>query len=182
MIVFSDIIRMGYGAWRWLALGTGPFRIYDPRVGSLIAVKTGNTLDFRMTEPVDADTDVDEPPPLEVLDASETEDPQTLRYPTYAIIQWRGNPENDHYRIERWVNGAWKRQTRIKETGEGYYQWRSLGLADGETHRFRVIAVDSNGGESNAAEIDFVCCRNPEPARWKLLYDNNTLVLTAAIQ
>jgi hypothetical protein len=173
MVVYTTIEKTGDTAWRWTwTAGTGPYDAY----------LYGRRIRFGLTETnltLDSDDySSTEPPPLEVVDRGASETATSTLYPPYAVLQWRGNTGCERYRIDRYTAGAWVEEASVAETGRGYYVYESAALTDGETHQFRVVALDDRGYEADpvAFSIDHIC--QPDPSAINLSYSQGTGLIT----
>lgn len=179
MIDFTSVTRTGTNRYKyeWSAVN-GPFRIYSN--GLELAGQTANEAGgYDDTEfSIDA-SDASEPPALEVLDSTETDEPLSLQYPPRLVIQWRGDIYADHYRVEQYVSGAWTLRRRVPEQELGYYTFTSDLLADG-SHLFRVLSVDPYGNLSTARTQDISFAGTPLPPSISLSYSAGTGDLTVS--
>jgi len=66
-------------------------------------------------------------------------------YPGTMLLAWTETAATDHYRVEEYVNAAWTLRAAVRDTGQGYYTWRTRYLEDDTTHQFRIVPVGTNG-------------------------------------
>ena len=165
MITFTTINQIGQQTWKfaWTAT-TAPYRVYYK--GVLIDTITTNEHTLEISG---ATT---EPPMIEILDATETDDPLTVQYFPRMTLQWHGSSDASHYRVQEYSEAAWVTRTRIQESGQGYYQYRTGQAADMTTHTWRVIAVDQFSNDSSALSLSMRMVRNPSPPAITMAYDD----------
>ena len=167
----TAITKVSGAGWQYTWTGgTAPYRL----------VKDG--LPYRerydLTDIILNGTDTGEPPVLEVLDATETQSVTEL-FPPYDLLQWRGNTVAVKYRVDQYVGAAWVELGIVKESGLGYYQYPTVVQADGATATYRVVAVDSEGNESDAAQLSRFTIRHPDPPRIAMTYAAGNVTVAA---
>ena len=172
---------VGYGAWKYTLGDTAPFDVWYR--GKRIYTQTSLT-EITIDEIAFLDAhgeavDYEEPPMIEVLDASDTGLALSEQYPRYLVIQWRGRTTNSHYVVRQYNGATWDDRGVLPEDGRGYYVFATDQLDDGENHQWRVVAVDSQGNESDPinATVEMVC--HPAPPRISVGYSNPNFVISA---
>jgi hypothetical protein len=121
-----------------------------------------------------------EPPPLEVLDATDTDKAQSAQFPPFLRLQWRGHAAYSNYAIEQWAGAAWERRATVPEAGSGYLSWCTPRLEDGAQHRWRVTPYDARGhaGDPTEVAVELIC--SPEPAPIAMSYSAATRLVTVS--
>ena len=177
MATITSITRVGSRAWEFDMTGnTAPYTYY--LYGKVILI-TNN--DIEIIEDFGATTFVNEPPPVEIFDANDTGTPESVSRPPYAILQWRGVPGSDLYRVEK-NTGSWVAQTPVViEDGSGYFRFDTGAIDDITTSQYRVIAVDENAVESDPIPFDVYIVRNPAPPEVTFTWDDVDTFTIAAI-
>lgn len=163
----ARVSSIGY-RYTWTG-GTAPYRL----------VKDGLPYreNYDLTDIIVEGTDTDEPPVLEVLDATETTATTEL-YPPWYVLQWHGNTAAAQYRVEQYVDAAWVTMGAIRETGMGYYQYPTVAQTDGATAQFRIITLDSQGNESAATTLSVFSIRHPDPPRVSMAYSGGNVTVS----
>ena len=176
----DSIIRIGSRGWQFDYTGTAPFAIYLDGVLRVSGVaETSINIEHQGLE---GSPDNEEPPALEIVDAVDTTDVQTLVNPAVTVLQWRGVTDADFYKVEK-DNGSGFVQIShaIEEQGRGYYQYESRALPDVTTHNYRVIAVEeiTNGTDKQSTPVafDIFISRNPPVPRISIDYNEANLEL-----
>lgn len=165
----QSITRAGSTSWSCALSGTAPWRVY----------KDGVLLETVAFTPfVVEGTDTEEPPAVEVLDATDTQTPDMLAYPQFARLQWRGYATADYYKVERYESGAWGAVATVRETGRGYYAYTTPVLPDGTEVDYRITAIDEGGNASTAAEMKITLHRNPDPPSITATYAGGNLTVS----
>jgi hypothetical protein len=171
-ITSLTVETLAAGAWEYAWAGTAPFDVY--RDGAQILDQTTRTaLVVEGGDPY-------EPPALEVRDANDTGLAESVEYAPCLTFQWRGTANAEYYLIQQYSGGGWVTRKVLMESGRGYYQDTTGPLADATTHEWRVIAVDSQGGESQPLELDVLLVRNPPPPSIGITYNSGTGQITVA--
>lgn len=132
--------QIGSGAWRYEWTGTAPFTAYCQGVA---VVENSDATEF--VAQWDDDEEHTEPPPLEVIDSTQTAAglSQTL-YPPIVTLQFRGADTNSYYIVERYTGSEWVEIATIVEDGSGYYQYRSPFWLTGDQD-VRLTPYDESG-------------------------------------
>lgn len=115
---------------------------------------------------------------VEVLD-----DPDAVpitAFPGRLTICWYASADTDHYRIEEYIDSAWKLRAKIKDLGEGYFKWKTRFLEDSQTHEFRILPVGINGNQGTAKEFSCLMVRHPSEKDVGYLYSNDTHKVTVS--
>jgi len=168
----TSITKAGSYAWRYDYSGTSPFDIYYN--GEVIASQTTDTAIILNH------TDAYEPPALEIIDADDTDTPESVRYSPLFIGQFRGDPDMSYYLVEQYVDAAWTQIAQIPEDGlGGYRKFQSTALADVTTHSFRVTPYDADDNAGYPLQYDIFMIRNPEPPSVTVTYAAGTITIAA---
>lgn len=169
-VPFTSIDKIGSNNWTYTwdpNTTTSPYRPYLR--GELLVNESTTATEYTVSG-----TDLLEPPPLEVLDATDTVAAQNLRYSPLLTLQWRGDTDAGIYRVEEKVSSVWTLRRTVQETGAGYYRYESATLADITTHNFRIIPVDPLGVLGNPLPVDVFMVRNPAVPSISLSYSSGT--------
>ena len=168
MASFSAVEYAGGASWKFTPSGTAPFDYYLD--GKLVFPQSSNTYEF-INSPTGSAT---EPPPMEVVDANDTDLPASTDYPPFLAIQWRGVALARYYIVEQSVAAVWTQRARVVENGAGYYQHRTNRLADKTSHLWRVTAIDSEGYSSQVKAYTITIACHPQPPGIVLTYASGT--------
>lgn len=104
-------------------------------------------------------------PWIEVLDATDTDPAQSLANSPRLRLQWRGQTDANVYLIQRWDGTEWETKAIRREDGTGYFSHWTTPELHGTTARWRVIAQDARGYESEMiAWTQLVVCNPKAPA------------------
>jgi hypothetical protein len=95
-------------------------------------------------------------------------------YPSQIVLCWDETPDTAYYRVERWSGSAWVELTRVEDTHQGAYLWRSEVLADGTAYQYRVTAIGTNGQAGDSLEMHGMLVRHPDPPAVTWTYDPDT--------
>jgi len=167
----TSITKTGYSSWLFTWTGTEPFYVWRDGVLVLDGVSD--------TETIIEGTDAEEPPAIQVLDSTETDDPLTVAYPPFGLLQWRGDAAVSYYRVDRYVGAAWVTYITVGESGDGgYYSAKTPALVDAVAAQWRIIAVDSVGNESEPLPFTFSITKHPDPPVIDMSYSDGTGLLT----
>ena len=173
----TDLHAVGVDAFTWRLvwssdLADATFWIY--RDGALLATTTETS--YRVTLEPGSD------PVFEVLDAEGSDAPTdepSPRFPDHIVLAWYAAGAGvSHYRIDRLVDETWFPESQVSERGVGYCRWRSDRLADGQTHRFRVVPVGLNGNDGAATPFAALMVRVPNAPRARYEYHPLTATVT----
>lgn len=171
-----DIVKkIGYATWEydWTdAGGTADYEVYE---NSRLA-KLPDALTTYTTE----GDDPDEPPVVEILDSTDTDDAITVQFPEYATLRWHGRANTSVYVVQRYIGSTWTDQTPvIAHTGIKDYTFETGTLVDGTAEQWRVVAEDLNGTESEVVSFTWThrCC--PAPPDIALSISAGTLTISA---
>lgn len=170
-VTITSITRIGRRAWRVVyasTLSAPTFYIYVN--AELVGVTTETAYQFQAAP--------GESVILDVFDSS-TDTPEDV-YPGRLAIAWYAVVATDYYRIDEYLSGEWVEVGRVRDTGAGYFKWRTRWLEDSASHQFRVIAVGDNGNESTAATLSCLMVRHPDVPDVNLSYDAEDGTLTIA--
>lgn len=115
---------------------------------------------------------------VDILDVA-TGTPGTA-FPGRFTIGWNAVSGADVYLIDEYVASVWTNRAEIKETGRGYYLWRSRFLEDVTTHQFRVRAKGNNQNIGTALSLTRLMVRHPDPPDQNFSYSNSTKKVTVS--
>lgn len=167
---FTNMARVSSVGYEYAWTGTAPYTLLL------------NGLPYRevydLTSIIVEGTDEEEPPVLEVYDSTETSATSEL-YPPWYVLQWRGSTAVKQYRVEQYVGSAWVTLGSLRENGSGYYQYPTEAQQDVTTIQFRVIAIDIEGNESEAATLSVFNIRHPDPPRVSMSYGGGSVTVSA---
>jgi len=165
--------RTEYGHWlfSWSGAPTDIFTVWLE--GEQIDTVTGTEYDFAMDGYYDA------PPPLEIVD--DEDDAESDLYPPYAILQWRTVDGADSYLVEEYVDSAWEYRRSVRESGAGWYMYKTDMLDDLTSVQYRVSALNLRGSAGTAVSYTFTIARNPDtPEVAYTIDESNDLSVAAA--
>lgn len=169
----TGVTKIGSVAWKFAWTGTAPYTLVLR--GKVIAEGLSDT-SWTLQE-----GNSYRPPPLEVLDANDTDPAPSQVYPPWLALQWRGTSAAQYYRVDRRISGVWTAQPPlVQETGRGYYRWDTAAQDDDTAQIWRVVAVDRRGYESMVREVNWAVVRHPEPPNLSLSYDSGTNQITVS--
>lgn len=120
--------------------------------GALVGSTTGGFMDVQVGVGRVAQVDV----------FDDSGDVPAAFFPSTVTLRWEGTADSALYRVEQWVDSAWRILTQIPDVGSGLRRWSSPPLADGVVHTFRVVPVDGAGRDGVAREFSGVMCRWPD--------------------
>lgn len=163
--------RIGYKTWVYTWTGTAPFRIYNYETNTVIKSNYTQT-----TITLYGASDLT-PPPIFVVDATETATVQGEDYPPSPILQWRGHPQAYKYIIR---DDNEDQVAEILETGKGYYTFSGIQKVDGTTVEYTVNILDLDGNESPSYHQSYTIICNPPAVAIQLSYDSGTGDITVA--
>jgi len=103
------------------------------------------------------------PPPLEIVADESGVYAESLLYPPYIILQWRGVDGAKAYAVEEYVSGSWIFRKTIMDSDAGYYTYQTEVLEDAVSTSFRVSALDDQGNAGTPVTFSFYVVRNPPP-------------------
>lgn len=159
----------GHWLFAWTAGASDPFDIYLD--GVLLDSVEGGSFE---AEVEGYDT---APPPLEIVE--EDADAESILYPPYALLQWRGLTGADAYVVEKYVSGDWQAMKTVMEVAAGYYTYRTRLIDDCEETSFRVTALDLRGNEGTPITFTFNVVRNPAPPDIEFTMTGGDIVVSA---
>lgn len=152
MVTIESLTKIGLYSWKLKfssELEEPTFYIYLD--GNLIAETEQTEYDIAIN--------VDEGSVIEILDNAD-EQPMQI-FPGRLRLGWFFVEGTDYYRIDEYVGAAWVERYRMPENN-GFLQWRSRFLEDGQTHIFRIVPVGTNGNEGTAKQFAVLMCRRPD--------------------
>lgn len=154
MRIEPQVTRRDDGGWAFTwSPGTPPYAIWLD--GLLIATVSTEAVDVLRPNYATA------PPDIEVVDSASDSQAESELYPPYMLLQWRGVQNAAGYIVEKFNGSAWVAQNTIRETGQGYYSYRTAPLQDEEAAQFRVKAVDLRSNAGTPVTFSFEVVRNP---------------------
>lgn len=113
---------------------------------------------------------------IEVLD-----DPDAVpitAFPGRLTLNWRTSAATDYYRIEEYIEAAWILRAKVKDSGGGYFKWKTRFLEDSATHQFRIIPVGTNGNQGTAKVFSCLMVRHPDLPNVGYEYSDDTHKVT----
>lgn len=119
----------------------------------------------------------EEAPALEIV--SDGDVAESLRYPPFVKLRWRGLQTADAYLVEQYVSGSWTTRVKVKESRRGDYSWASQPQTDGAATEWRVSALDQKGNAGTPISFSFTIVRNPPPPAISLAISGGNLVVSA---
>lgn len=164
--------RMGNTSWKYEWAGTAPYDVYKD--GMLVLDQSD------LVSLVVNGSNRHTPPAIEIFDADDTTTPQSVLYSPRMRMQWRGQADADLYIIQEYVSAAWTDRQKVRENGQGYYNFTTTPLPDGSAAQWRVLAQDARGHRSDAINFTVTICRNPAPPAVAFAYDEDTTTLTVS--
>jgi len=170
MPLTPTVTKAGSTSWRIEWSGTPPYRVY--LFGQLI-LDTVTDTDIVMYW-----SDSEEPPPLEVLDSTDTDDADNVRHSPRLTIQWRGATTNYSYAVEQYIDAVWTTVRTVRETGSGYYEYVTDTLTDATEHKFRVVPKDIRNYEGQPLPFTVTMIRNPAPPVISMAYAAGDLTIS----
>lgn len=147
MITPTSITRISANTYRYTFTGDfePPFRVY--RGGVLILETSATTFD------IDSESST-MPPYVEILDATETDEPLQTQFPATIRIQWRGVNGVSKYVV---TDGDGVVKAGIAENGQGYYSYQAVALTPGAAATYTVTAYDQAGASlGNIAATSYI--------------------------
>ncbi len=102
---------------------------------------------------------LDESSVVEVLDDSDIQPMQV--FPGKTRLGWFFVEGTDYYRVDEKIDEVWTERKKMPENN-GYLQWQSRFLEDGQIHHFRVVPIGVNGNEGTAKEFAVLMVRRPD--------------------
>lgn len=152
--------------------GTPPFTLYLG--GELIHPYYPNNV-ITVSGP-----DLYEPPVLYIRESSDVENPLPPEtHPRRAVVQWRGVIDAQGYRVYHYTGGDWEHRQWIRQFQQGYYEFESEPLSDGEEKSHRVVSVDDNDNESEPIETTHTMICHPDAPSIDISYDGSKFTVAA---
>jgi hypothetical protein len=172
-MTITNIEKLQSQTWRYAYTGTAPFRIYH--LGRLIETTEETEYEYEYSGATA------EAPALEILDANDTDDPQSVTHPPRMVIQWYGDAGSYAYKIQEYSGGEWKTRSVRYENGSGYYKYETGILSDATTHQWRVVATDDLQNDSTPLAFSALLVRTPDSPELVYEYDadSGTLEISA---
>lgn len=112
---------------------------------------------------------------LEILDDSV--EVATQIFPGKIRLGWFFCEGCDYFLIDEYVSGSWQQRMRIKDSG-GYLSFISRFLEDGQSHRFRIVPVGTNGNTGQIKEFVVLMVRYPDEPDVDFEFDSQTGKIT----
>lgn len=175
----DTITNEGGQRWRFEISGTQPFRWYLD--GARIAFNDDDEDGASpTTDRIIEGGDLEEPPPVEVLDSTETQTPDNLLYAPRVRLQWRGIPGMQDYTIslQDSTTNAFNRIATVRHNPDQGYQHYETKLFDGGDETLRIVANDGRGNSSTNLDYTVLVVRNFAPPVISASYDPATGDLT----
>jgi hypothetical protein len=162
----TDVVKLdNSGAWTYTWEGTAPFAVY--RKGRLVPPDTFEDVDPGYTTNETTRTFTDgtayEPPQIEVLDSTDSYDPDNLLYPAYLVLQWHEGAGAEQYRIDRYIDAAWTTLQYVAAGTAGYYTYETPALVDGTAYQYRIVPITAAGDELTPIVYTATMVTLPEP-------------------
>lgn len=168
MVTMQPPERVGAKSWKISyssSLPTPTFYIY---IDGVLAAETTQT-EYVLSCEIGASFVV------EVLDDPNTSPMQV--FPGRLRLFWFYVDDAEYYRVDEYVGGEWLQRKRLPQA-DGYLQFESRFLEDGQTHTFRVVAVGENSNESTAKQFQVLLVRFPDVPDVGYSYNDTTKKLT----
>lgn len=140
--------------------GTPTFYIYLDGILVALTIRTNHIISISPDEQV----------MIEILD---TTDAPSQVFPGKIRLCWFAVDSANYYHVDEYIDSVWTERARIDDNS-GYMNFDSRFVEDGQNHRFRIVAVDSSGNESTAAELIVLCVRHPDGPDVDYSYDDGT--------
>jgi len=167
----AEKTELGHWLFSWSGAPTDYFTVWLD--GKQIDTVLGTEYDFALDGYTAA------PPALEIVDDEDT--PESNTYPPFAILQWRYIAGATAYLVEVYAGSAWTTQKTIRETGAGYYWFKTAVLADQTEAQYRISALDLRGNAGTPIAFTFDLVRNPAAPDVEYTIDGaNDLVVSEA--
>lgn len=173
MVTFAEPVQTGLYTWllAWTSDQVSPtFRVY--RDGVLLSEQTAAEYELSVTG--------GEVPVIEVLDDASA-NPQSS-FPNGLTLGWRTDPESATYRVDRWTGADWLEVDTLAASDGGWQSYSTGVLADGATHLWRVVPIDSAGNSGTPLEFSALMVRHPDPPDVDYAYESvgRTVTVSAA--
>ena len=137
-MAIATVTKIGDFSYLYEWSGTSPFRVYRDGKQLFNGETTTETSLIVYT------SDLYEPPILEVLDANDVYTPQTMLYPPFITLQWRGVTDASYYIVERSLGSANEVQTVTVSDGHSVASGvQTVTIADGDGTDTFQLAFDS---------------------------------------
>lgn len=163
MVTIESLVRIGKYCWQITYSsdlpGTPTFYIY---VDSVLATQTKQTT-------WNIALNLDESSVVEVLDNA-NEQPLQI-FPGKARLMWFFVEDVNYYRVDEQINSVWTERKRLPEN-DGYLQFQSRFLEDGQSHLFRVVPVGLDGNEGTPKQFTVLMVRRPDAPNLDLYYSD----------
>ena len=112
---------------------------------------------------------------VEILDDAAAQAMQI--FPGKARLGWFFVEDTDYYRIDEYIEGEWTERKKMPENN-GYMEFESRFLKDGQDHQFRIVPVGINGNEGTARQFSVRTVRTPDTPDADYTYSNVTNKIT----
>jgi len=112
---------------------------------------------------------------VEILDDAATQPMQI--FPGKVRLGWFFVEDTDYYRIDEYIEDEWVERRKMPENN-GYMEFESRFLEDGQDHQFRIVPVGVNGNEGTGKEFSVLTVRTPDTPDVDYTYSNVTNKIT----
>jgi len=168
MVTLQPPKRVGLKSWKITFSSDLPEPIFYIYIDGILAAETEQT-EYILSAEVGTSFVV------EVLDDA-NEQPMQV-FPGRLRLFWFYVADTKYYRIDEYVASVWVSRKRMPQQN-GYLQFESRFLEDGQTHTFRVVPVGENGNEGTAKQFQVLLVRFPDKPSVDYSYDEGTKHLT----
>jgi len=152
MVTLQAPVRIGSKSWQInFSSGLSDPRFYIYVDGELVA-ETKQTSYVIAREPGTSFM-------VEVLDSSS--DLPLQVFPGNLRLCWYKVENAEEYRVDEYVGAAWVSRKRYRGTN-GYLQFESRFLEDGQNHTFRIVPIGADGNEGTAKQFQILMVRHPD--------------------
>jgi len=165
-----SLTHEGVGDWRFEFDGTEPFRLVRDGI-TIDNAYAGKVFILRGT--------VDDPPPLEILDATESsQETESEKQPPYMCLQWNPSPNASYYRIDVFIGVDWYEFDQVVEDAfTQYYKYNTPKQQSFALKKWRVVAVDASGSEAHPVQFTALLFRNSDPPEVDVVYQETPLAV-----
>ena len=112
---------------------------------------------------------------VEILDDAAAQAMQI--FPGKARLGWFFVEDTNYYRIDEYIEDEWVERRKMPENN-GYMEFESRFLEDGQSHQFRIVPVGTNGNEGTAREFSVLTVRTPDTPDVDYTYSSITNKIT----
>lgn len=86
------------------------------------------------------------------------------------VLEWDADAEAERYDVEQWSGSAWSKIAEVPRGGAARERYRTVPLADGAEHKFRVKTIKPNQTPSTGTEFKRFVVRAPDPPNVTMWY------------